>query len=393
MRIAICALGLAVAACSAVPEPVSVASPQAYVLWPKMQERRAIFYSHAELFLADPGSGESRGWYNQTVAMLGREDLKSLTPPDASWFPKFDCVAGDENAADEVIKRAADHTIVILNEDHSESRHRLFIADVIGRLRQEGFTHYAAEALWPGAADRPGSETLDADGWYAHDPVLARLLEDVRASGMTLVEYEQRADQRLPDDAPMEDSIAAREAAQVSNLVEAVLGTAPDTKIIIHVGHGHVQEVPPEIGHKWMAARLKETTGIDPLTVEATACTLGGTGPATVREMSRGSDVQPFWTDIVVRFPELTFTDNRPDYRRTEGMQDIPIPTSLLPEDRSVIIEARRAGDSDEKVPIDRLFLRVGETIPLILPPGAYSIAAFDDTGLVAGPVAVSVAP
>lgn len=352
-----------------------------------------MFYSRAELFLADPGSGESRGWYNQTIAMLGREDLKSLTPPDASWFPKFDCVTGTGNAVDEITTLAAEHTIVILNEDHSEPRHRLFIAEVIGRLRQEGFTHYAAEALWPGAADRPGTVTLDADGWYAHDPVLARLLEDVRASGMTLVEYEQRADQRLPDDAPMEDSIAAREAAQVSNLVEAVLGTAPDTKIIIHVGHGHVQEVPPEVGHKWMAARLKETTGIDPLTVEATVCVPGGTGPATVREMSRGGDVQAFWTDVIVRFPEVTFTDNRPDYRRTEGMQDVPVPASLLLEDRSVIIEARRVGDSDEVVPIDRLLLRPGEDIPLILPPGDYVVAAFDGQGLAAGPVELTVAP
>ena len=70
------------------------------------------------------------------------------------------------------------------------------------------------------------------------------------------------------------------------------------------------------------------------------------------------------------------------------------MPDSLRPAEGLAIIEARRAGDGDEVVPIDRLLLQPGEdTIPLILPPGDYVVAAFNDERLVAGPVNLSVTP
>ena len=81
-----------------------------------------------------------------------------------------------------------------------------------------------------------------------------------------------------------------REDAQTANLIEAVLGAAPETKLIVHVGHSHVAELPVH-GTPWMAARLKERTGIDPLTISLTACRAPGDqqGSAGVEEARGGS--------------------------------------------------------------------------------------------------------
>lgn len=384
---------LSLAACGpSEPGPEDTTAEPPYAVYDEMQSVRREFLQHAEAFFADPGADTSRGWHQQTIALMGREDLQALIPESGNWFPKSDCSEGAGDAFDEITKRADAYSVVIINEDHAAPQHRKLIADLVRELIKSGFTHYAAEALYPGAVTpREGHATRAADGWYTQDPQLAALIAELRASGTILVQYEQRPEQSLPDDASMDESINAREEAQANNLIEAVFAGAPETRIIIHVGHAHVYEEASSLSNVWMAARLKAKTGIDPLTIDLTPCEPTGAVPVMAGEMTfRGSPWAPR-TDLVVRLPEVTFTSSRPDYRRSADTQDIAVPKALRPTWGLAIIEVRRTGQADEIVPVDRLLLRPGEDIPLILVPGDYVVAAFGAEGLLAEPSQITV--
>lgn len=390
---------LCLAACTSARPPHPLApegdTPAAgYAVIESMNTARGILFADAALFLDDPEAPESAGGYNQALTMLGREDLLDLIPERNRWFQNAECSEDLRPALAGIDALAKRHTLVIINESHSRPWHRIFIGEVVERLRAAGYTHYAAETLSIEGARRASGLTVANDGWYTHDPVHARMLEDIRAAGMVLIAYEQREDQGPGrQDLPMDERIAAREEAQALNLIEAVLGEAPDTRMIVHVGYAHATEFTPDDGMDWMAARLKEKTGIDPLTLDLTQCAPGGSEAVITDRLSRGGEPGSIVADLVVRLPEVTFTQGRPDYRRADGARDVAVPEALRSFAGHVIIEARRVGESDDIVPVDRLLLRPGESLPLILPPGDYAVAAFDGEGVVAGPVALSVTP
>ena len=141
-----------------------------------------------------------------------------------------------------------------------------------------------------------------------------------------------------------------------------------------------------------MAARLKAATGVDPLTVSLTECVADGDAPVLASGGLRtGGPPRPVYTDYVVGLPRVTIKNGRPDYRRRMGDIDTPVPQALLPVDHPVLIEVRRAGDEDGVAPMDRLYLQPGETLPLLLPEGAYEARSFDKGGFVAGPATIEV--
>lgn len=219
------------------------------------------------------------------------------------------------------------------------------------------------------------------------------MLEHIRASGMVLVAYEQTEEQRLKDEgATIEEIVAVREEAQAQNLIDAVLGHAPETRMIIHVGYGHIAEVKNS-DIAMMVTRLKEKTGIDPFTIDLVYCGSVSGEPQITSLINGRPSSESSGTDMAVRLTEVTYTAGRPDHRRTADTRDTPVPTELRPAEGLAIIEARLIGQGDEVIPMDRLLLRPDEDIPLILPPGTYSVAAFNGEGLSAGPVRISVTP
>lgn len=366
---------------------------QPYSVSQEMQEARSFLYAHAESFLANPTAPSIGSGYTQAVTLMGREDLMALIPPDDIYHRKQDCFDDLRPALPEIREVAQSHTLVILNESHSRPQHRAFIGEVVEMLRADGFTHYAAETLSVEGAQQLEGPAKVGQGWYIQDPIFARMLERIRASGMVLVAYEETEEQRLKDEgATIEEIVAVREETQAQNLIDAVLGHAPETRMVIHVGYGHIEEYKTT-DIAMMVTRLKEKTGIDPFTIDLTYCG-SVSGEPQITPLINGRPAREFGgTDMAVRLKEATYTANRPDYRRTADTQDIAVPAELRPAEGLAIIEARLMGQGDEVIPMDRLLLRPDEEIPLILPPGNYSVAAFNDEGLLAGPVRISVSP
>ncbi len=353
--------------------------------------KRTAMFEHIESLKAYPQNPNAHGWWNQMAAAAGREDLLHgiiATHDDPS---KFKCSAHRSGSAiANILQILDDHTLVIISEHHAIPAHRSFIQELVVQLKHEGFTHYAAETLTPEGAQGSGYPTT-IDGWYTTEPIMARLLMTVRGLGYAQIAYEQRPEQRAPEDADQSTKIRTRENAQVQNLRDAILDEDPNAKLIVHVGHSHAAELPV-FGTEWMAARLKKATGIDPLTISLTACHSDGVESVLAKTAinARGDSAHLF-TDYMVGLPLPTFENGRPSYRAEIGDIETSVPVDLQPSDQAVIIEARPVGADLDQEPVERLYLAPGESLPLMLPEGTWSLISFDESGEISEPQTITV--
>ena len=335
-----------------------------------------------------PSATDHESMVTQEWSMLGREDRAALT---GFWeyrakacIPARPAVSGMDDAIAEIVRQTADTRVVIVNESHTVTRHRDTVARLLSALRPLGFTVYAAETF---SNSEDEVDPIDAhpelrwaaakDGYYSREPAFGRTIGLARSLGCRLVAYEETESQSAGRDADMTESIRARETAQAANLAQILATMASEEKLIVHVGYSHASEVPLTNGdgseNLWMAARLKALTGIDPLTVSQTLCRSDG-GLPFLAELPQ--DEPAGLVDLVLSQPVARFERGRPMWRREVGDAEVNLPPELRNRAGPLIVEAFRAGDPFSAVPMDRVYLEPGEDIPLLLPPGDYTVRA-----------------
>lgn len=331
------------------------------------------------------GGAASQAW-----SMLGREDKAGQidTEYGVSACPPTDpMVIGEAEVLERIVETAREHRVVIINESHVVTRHRDFSRKVIRALRPLGYSVLAAETFANVPEDALDPVEIYADlpfverrlGYYSKESVFGAMLRDAKALGYRFVAYEQVFDPnrvRPDDDGDWRLSIRDRETAQAQNLAKLIQTLSLDEKLIVHVGYAHAREavVIEKDGWEsaWMAARLKLTTGIDPLTIEQTYCH----GSADAVRLAQESADKRGWFDLYVDHPQPRFSFGRPDWRFKEGHVPTPIPQTLRPVDGPLVIEAFAEGDPFDAVPVDRIWIEPGEDVRLALQPGRYIVRA-----------------
>jgi hypothetical protein len=339
------------------------------------------FQALARLDPSNPMAGDPN---LQTLSLFGREDLIAATSDD---YRPTACLParGGEQVVDAIVQRARKTSVVIVNESHERSEDRGFTATLLGRLRAEGYTALAMEALsnpgpdtpkqyQPSFMRDPGLPYLeDEDGYYVDEAAFGRLGRTTKRLGYTLVPYEAQNDGSSAK-LSRSDAIALREEAQ-STALAAWLRAHPGAKLIVHVGYDHAREVPDTDGNRWMASRLRVKTGIDPLTISQTTCRGGG---AVDRIATLPADEPVGTFDLVVDHPTARFIHGRPAWRIAAGDMPVAIPVSVRPLKGWRVIEARPEGEPTAAVPMDRVAIRPGEDVALMLPPGRYNLWILD---------------
>lgn len=341
-----------------------------------------------DLARIDPARPKADGMNTQTLSLFGREDLIAGASDD---YRATGCapVRGAGDVVEEIVRRARTTSVVIVNESHERSEHRGFTARLLVRLRAEGYTALAMEALsnpppgselryQPSFVREPGLPYLDdEDGFYLGEAAFGRLGRTAKRLGYALVPYEAQHDEATANKSESEsesERIAVREEGQASALA-AWIKTHPDAKLIVHVGYSHATEVPRADGTRWMATRLRVKTGIDPLTISQTTCRGGGAAPR-LATLPAEEPVGTF--DLVVDHPAARFVHGRPAWRVAAGDVPVAIPAALRPAHGWRVIEARPEGESPATVPMDRVAIWPGEDIALLLPPGRYRLRVLD---------------
>ncbi|HEX8470753.1 MAG TPA: hypothetical protein VF633_06550 [Brevundimonas sp.] len=329
------------------------------------------------------------------LTALGREERRrdpAVLLPDLTE-------AVSRDALEAIVDAAATSRIVILNEAHNTSGHRGFAARVLRALKPLGFDWFAAETFIPPQQDpapsmrgyRRGMPFVSSLGYYVNDPVYAETVREAARLGYRFADYEERWDQEAADDADSATRIATRETAEADNLIAAVLASNPDAKVFVYCGYSHAMEKPHTSG-TWFAARLKEKTRLDPLTIEQSM-----NWPATVAEndpphvaavLKRFAPTAPISVtlngqmiasptykgqmDISVFHPRLPSISGRPGWLMADPERRA-VEVALPPFEGPTLLQAMWSGEGAAGVPADQFLLEPGQTkATVLLHPGSY---------------------
>jgi len=166
-----------------------------------------------------------------------------------------------EPAMDYILERADSHRVVIINEAHHLSQHRVFSTQLLQGLSAKGFKHLGLESYF---ASPKTDSTLQAlgyptlkTGFYTKEPQFANLIRGAITSGVSVFGYESQGHKNGKE----------REINQARN-IQHYLDAHPEEKVMIHCGFNHGYEGDmPNNWEKAMAGRVTEFTGLDPLTI------------------------------------------------------------------------------------------------------------------------------
>lgn len=267
-------------------------------------------------------------------------------------------------AADYIIEQAKKNQVVIINEAHHNSFHRVFTKSLLQKLFDNGYKNLGLEALGNG-------EYLDSTlnsrkypilktGHYIKDPQFGNLVRDALEIGYNLFAYENME----------KGSGKPREIEQAKN-IERVMNSKPDEKFLIHCGFDHALEGTYKSWGKAMAGRLTEYTGINPLTINQVVYSEKSKPKFNhpllkafnIKESSIIIDKNNIplkyergdaWTDIVVFHPNTEYVDNRPNWLFENGNKNISITLTDIKIEFPVMVLAFKKGeDINLAVPYD----------------------------------------
>ena len=321
-----------------------------------------------------PPPSDDGGVYADLLTELGREDLVDATRAKAEPCRPLVRAGVLVDPLAEIVRRARDAQVVIINEAHDQPRGRVFIEAVARRLRPLGFDLYAAEAFAPSIGRHGPKYPLVSDGYYVNEPVYGALVRALRALKYELISYEWFPPPGAQQVTEVSAGINRDDEGMAELLMARIFRPHPRARVLIHVGYSHAREVAQDDIH-WLALRLKQKTGIDPLTVDQTSF-----GPAGDRYVACAADrdgaALDTAFDLQIMPPALQLERGRPVYRLAGGGKPIAMPAKLRRPRERVLVEAHRADEPDSAVPIDRILLEADDDLPLILPRGRYRVRA-----------------
>ena len=317
----------------------------------------------------------------QSLPAAGREDRHAVVE---GWSPVAgQCHATDEPSGDvmsTIAGLAAETRIVIVNEAHDRPHHREFTRRLAIRIAPLGYTHFAVEAFFPDTLANDAIPYARTNwGRYVNEPVFGSLVRTAKDLDLTLVAYDSSLSDAEAALEPVE-RVKLRDERQALRLAEVIADLPESDRILIHVGYSHAAEVPIRgcDGNplEWMAARLKRHTGLDPLTIDQTDCRSGTDEIQLTNASPLHVDGQH---DLMVAHPDLRFVDGRPEWRAEGPVTKVAIPDGIVSQSGRTIVEARFLDEPVDAVPIDRVMLWPGESLPLLLPAGSYLVVGFHE--------------
>jgi len=310
----------------------------------------------------------------------------------ATVAANVDVIADYANAANSIVKLAADRRIVMVNEAHHDTHTRELTLALLPRLRALGYNYFAPEALTEsGAALTKRGYPIESSGTeYIREPLYGDILREAIQLGYTIVAYD-----------PVTET-ADRDATQAQNLYEKVFAKDPNARLFIHCGYAHIDKTIGNLyGTQPMAMQLMRLTSINPLSVDQTQfrdakpSLYDDTYHELIKEyhpreaiVLKFSGSGAIWSsdpakhDVSVILPEES-DRQRPPWLGLDGQRHRwPISTDLCAETIPCVVEADYDNEPDDAIAADRYtFLQPHTSSKLYLRPGAYRLRAWDVHG------------
>lgn len=296
-------------------------------------------------------------------------------------------------AKEYIIEQSKSNRIIIINEAHHSSLHRVFTRSLLQELFDNGYTNLGIEDL----ANGKKRDTLlykrkypiQNTGFYIKDPQFGNMIRTALNIGYNVFAYE---DTTNSDRGP-------REIEQARN-IQKIIKKRPDEKFLIHCGFGHVLEGAYGDWGKTMAGRLSEFTGINPLTINQNSLNERSKpefSPPLLKALNINEptvlldeDNNPFryedgesWSDIVVFHPNTRYINGRPNWLFENGAKAVPIALEEFDVSYPVMILAYKKGeDIKNGIPMDIVEVKdEADKKNLVLKRGDYQIVITNEKG------------
>lgn len=290
------------------------------------------------------------------------------------------------SAKEYILEKARTERVIIINEAHHSSLHRFFTRSLLKELFDLGYKNLGLEALSNGEyldtllvkRKYPNQET----GWYIIDPQFGNMVREALEIGFNVFPYEQTTG----------SNGKPREIEQAKN-ISNIINQKPTEKFLIYCGFDHALEGVHGSWEKAMAGRLKEYTGIDPLTINQVFYSeksepqfndpfLKAINPKESTVLVNHEN-EPFryqrgqaWSDIAILHPTTQYIYNRPEWIFSNDNQKTKIDLSEIKMSYPILTMAFKKGeDINHAVPVD-IYEVLDETKSCFmgLPKGNYTI-------------------
>jgi len=305
--------------------------------------------------------------------------ISSITAQDSAYFKSFK----PQDAKKYILNRSKNEKLIILNEAHNNSRHRVFTTSLLKGLYKNGYRFLGMEMLGDTLINQRKFPIQEKGIAYTNESQSANLIREAIKIGFTLFEYEYNG--KTGKD---------REIGQSENIATIMIQN-PNAKFLIHCGYDHLNEGIPGIKQweKAMAARVNDLTGVNPFTIDqipgsekgdlkfnSPYIQLANIKKPSVMLNAKGEiyngKINTKRADCTIIFPISTYTNERPDWLRLEGMRKpFTVPTQAIAT-FPVLIFAYHDNEFDQNgVPADVVEITSKEqNVDLILSKGDYRI-------------------
>jgi hypothetical protein len=160
---------------------------------------------------------------------------------DSNFLPKNLQAISAKNYLEQ---QAEKYQVLMINEAHTYSPHRLLTTSLLKELYLKGFQYFAVETL--SYKDtllnmRKYPEFLNT-GFYSNEPTSGNMLREALAIGYELVAYDDMSNCEYDNKNP-KYCLNIRELNQAIN-IKKIIDKNPNAKILVHAGHGHIRKKP-----------------------------------------------------------------------------------------------------------------------------------------------------
>jgi hypothetical protein len=308
--------------------------------------------------------------------------IASISVQDSSYFKEFK----SQDAKEYILNRSKKEKIVIINEAHNNSRHRVFTTSLLKGLYKNGYRFLGIEALSDTLINQRKFPVLKSGSMYIHESQYSNLIKEALDIGFTLFNYEYK---------PVKGKTGKdREREQAENIAK-VMAQNPNSKFLIHCGYDHLNEGIPGIEEweKAMAGRLNDLTGINPFTIDqipgsekgdlkfnSPYIQMANSKKPVIMVNSKGKtyngEINDNKADCRIIHPVSVYNNERPDWLTLNGRRKtFHIPTSSISEYPVMVMAYRNNEFELEGIPADVTEVtNKDQKVDLVLDKGNYRI-------------------
>jgi hypothetical protein len=346
-----------------------------------------LFYSQMSAFLSFLGEFHEALIDHEKISV----DTNNYSFYDSLYFAKLK----KTDAVESISKMADSVRIVMINEAHHVSQHRILTAKLLKVLYDKGFRYFCAETL--NNSDSLRDENLNnrkypvmETGFYTLEPLYGDLIRQAIRIGFKIVPYESPY-----------WSKKNREVEQAENIFK-IFQNDPNAKVFVHCGYAHITP-------SWMAGEFERISGIRPLTIDQTemmesskpeysdkffqlACkSYSFEKPIIfIDSIGRAALTYNRSYDVVVMNPQTKYINGRPDWMLMDGNRKI-FNLKQFNMDSVFCVQAIYANeDIDTAIPIDQILINNDDPV-LFLPKGDFNLKFYNSNGLLVEKKEISV--